>query len=131
MPEDTPKKDTRDTGFKQSDNKTNDTEDFLGVLHRLKVDMLEAMDTKIAQYISAQTPAPTAGYYTRNATPRMNMTEPTSYVNHGIQGHPYSMPMQTGQPWSMTMPGQPVYIQGGLNPMAPMFMPFRPGGLSH
>ena len=126
----TRQKDTRDTGFKQSVNKTNDTVDFLGVLHRLKVDMLEAMDTKIAQYISAQTPAPTTGNYTRTATPRMNMAEPTSYVNHGLQGPLYPMSMQTGQPWSMT-PGQPVYIQGGLNPMAPMFMPFRPGGLSH
>ena len=127
----TTQKDTRDTGFKQPVNKTNDTVDFLGVLHRLKVDMLEAMDTKIAQYISAQTQAPTTGNYTWTATPRMNMAEPTSYVNHGLQGPLYPMSMQTGQPWSMTTPGQPVYIQGGLNPMAPMFMPFRPGGLSH
>ena len=101
------------------------------MLHRLKVDMLEAMDTKIAQYISAQIPAPTTENYTRTAIPRMNMAEPASYVNHGLQGPLHPMSMQTGQPWGMTMPGQPVYIQAGLNLVASMFMPFRPGGLSH
>ena len=115
----------------KADNKTSDSGDFLGVLHRLKEDMLEAMDTKIAQYISAQTPASTTGTYTRTAIPRMNIAEPAQYVNHGLQGPFQTMPMPTGQPWGMPMPGQPVYIQAGMNPVAPMFMPFRPGGMNN
>ena len=63
----------------KADNKTSDSGDFLGVLHRLKVDMLEAMDTKIAQYISAQssTPTPTGLNYTQTAIPRMNLADST------------------------------------------------------
>ena len=125
------KRETRATAFKKHENKTSDPKDFWGVLHRLKVDMLEAMDTKIAQYISAQTPAATTGNYTQTAIPRMNMVEPASYMNHGLQGQFHPMSMQTGQPWGMTIPGQPVYVQTGLNPVAPLIMPFRPGGLSH
>ena len=118
-------------GLKKLENKSNDTGDFLGVLHRLKEDMLEAMDTKIAQYISAQTPASTTGTYTRTAIPRMNIAEPAQYVNHGLQGPFQTMPMPTGQPWGMPMPEQPVYIQAGMNPVAPMFMPFQPGGMNY
>ena len=124
------KDDTRDSTAKQSGKKSSDSEDFLGVLHRLKVDMLEAMDTKIAQYISAQTPAPT-GNYIRTAIPRMSMAEPAAYMHQGIQGPMHPMSMQTGQPWGMAMPGQPVYVQTGLNPVAPMFMPVRTGGWGH
>ena len=125
------KTDTRNTTFKKSENKTSDSEDFLGVLHRLKVDMLEAMDTKIAQYISAQTPPSTIGSYTRTAIPRMNMAETASYVNTGLQGPLHPMSMQTTQPWGMGIPGQPVYLQQGLNPVAPMYMQLRPGSLCH
>ena len=118
--------DTNKTG-----KKANDQGDFLGVLHRLKVDMLEAMDTKIAQYISAQTTAPTAGNYTHTATPMMSLAQPASYMNSGLQGHLHQMPMQSAQQWGMGIPGQPVYLHSGLNPVASMYMPFRPGSLIH
>ena len=115
----------------KNENKSSDSGDFLGVLHRLKVDMLEAMDTKIAQYISAQTPTPTAGNYSRATIPRMNMAETASYVNNGLQGPLHPIPMQTAQQWGMGIPGQPVYLQSGLNPVSPMYMPYRLGSFSH
>ena len=125
------KKDSRDTIPKKLKNGTSDTGDFLGVLHCLKVEMLEAMDIKLAQYISAQTPAPTTVNYMRTATPMMKMAESAPYMNHGLHGTHHSMAMQTGQPWGMAMPGQPVYLQSGMNQMPPMFMPLRSGALSH
>lgn len=97
----------------------------------MKVEMLEAMDTKIAQYISAQTTATTAGNYIQTTTPMMKIAVPTPYTNHGLQGPLHSMTMQTGHPWGMTIPSQPVYLQAGMNQMAPMFMPLRPGALSY
>ena len=109
--------------------KSNEQGDFLGVLHRLKVDMLEAMDTKIAQYISAQTTVPTAGNYTHTASPRISLAQPAQYINSGLQGHLQQMPMQTAQQWGMGIPGQPVYLHSGLNPVASMYMPIRPGSL--
>ena len=99
------------------------------MLHSLKVDMLEAMDTKIAQYISAQTTVPTAGNYTHTASPRISLAQPAQYINSGLQGHLQQMPMQTAQQWGMGIPGQPVYLHSGLNPVAPMYMPIRPGSL--
>ena len=129
-------KDTRNNTTNKTDkadNKTSDSGDFLGVLHRLKVDMLEAMDTKIAQYISAQssTPTPTGLNYTRTAIPRMNLAETVPLVNNGHQGHLHPLPMQTAQQWGMGIPGQPVYLQSGMNPVSPMYMPFRLGNFSH
>ena len=109
--------------------KSNEQGDFLGVLHRLKADMLEAMDTKIAQYISAQTTAPIAGNYTHPVTPRISLAQPAHYMNSGLQGHLQQMPMQTAHQWGMGIPAQPVYLHSGLNPVASMYMPVRPGSL--
>ena len=102
-----------DIGSKKTnemEKKSDEQGDFLGVLHRLKVDMLEAMDTKIAQYISAQSTAPTAGNYIQTATPRISLAQPAQYMNSGLQGHLQQMPMQTAHQWGMGIPAQPVYL---------------------
>ena len=123
-------KDSKDTTTKKAGKRTTDSGDFLGVLHTLKVEMLEAMDTKIAQYMSVQTSHQT-GNQLRTATPMMKLAEPATYMNHGLQGPLHSMNMQSGQPWGMTVPGQPVYLPAGMNQMAPMIIPMRPGNLNY
>ena len=122
---------SKDPTTKKPGNRKSDTGDFLGVLHTLKVEMLEAMDTKIAQYISVQAPSHQTGNYLRTAAPMMKIAEPAPYMNHGLQGPLHSMTMQSGQPWGMTVPGQPVYLPTGMNQMAPMFMPLRSGTLNY
>ena len=123
------KKDTRNTKPKQMENRSGDSRSFLDVIQQLKVDMMEAMDTKIAQYISTQPPGSTTGNHIRTATLRINMADPSPYMIQGLQGPYHPMPMQTGLTWGMTNPGQPVYIQNGLNsPVSPMYMPLRQGG---
>ena len=123
------KKDTRNIKPKQMGNKSSDSTSFLDVIQQLKVDMMEAMDTKIAQYISTQPPGSTTGSHIRTATQRINMADPSPYMIQGLQGPYHPMPMQNGVTWGMTNPGQPVYIQNGLSsPMSPMYMPLRQGG---
>ena len=123
------KKDTRNIKPKQMGNKSSDSTSFLDVIQQLKVDMMEAMDTKIAQYISTQPPGSTTGSHIRTATQRINMADPSPYMIQGLQGPYHPMPMQNGVTWGMTNPGQPVYIQNGLSgPMPPMYMPLRQGG---
>ena len=122
---------SKDPTTKKTGNRKSDPGDFLGVLHTLKVEMLEAMDTKIAQYISVQVPSHQTGNYLRTAAPMMKVQEPAPYMNHGLQVPPHSMTMQRGQPWGMTVPGQPVYLPTGMNQMAPMFMPLGSGTLNY
>ena len=122
---------SKDPTTKKPGNRKNDSGDFLGVLHTLKVEMLEAMDTKIAQYMSVQAPSHQTGNYLRTAAPMVKIAEPTPYMNHGLQGPLHSMTMQTGQPWGMTVPGQPVYLPTGMNQMGPMIMPMRSGTLNY
>ena len=124
-------KGSKDTATKKPGNRTKDSGDFLGVLHTLKVELLEAMDTKIAQYMSVQSPSHQTGNYLRTATPMMRIAEPAPYMNHGLQGPLHSMTMQSGQPWGMTVPGQPVYLPTGMNQMAPVIMPLRSGTLNY
>jgi len=100
-------------------------------MKKLKVEMLEAMDTKIAQYMSVQTPSHHTGNYLRTAAPMMKIAESAPYMNHGLQGPLHSMNMQSGQPWGMTVSGQPVYLPTGMNQMAPMIMPLRSGILNY
>ena len=112
-------------------SRSSDPGSFLDVIQQLKVDMMEAMDTKIAEYIYIQPPGSTTGNHIRTATQRIHMADPSPFMIQGLQGpyHPMSMPMQTGLTWGMTNPGQPVYIQNGLNsPVSPMYMPIRQGG---
>ena len=122
---------SKDATTKKPGNRTSDSGDFLGVLHRMKVEMLEAMDTKIAQYMSVQTPLHQTGNYLRTAAPMIKMAESAPYMNHGLQGPLHSMTMQSGQPWGMTVSGQPVYLPTGMNQMAPMIMPLRSGALNY
>ena len=74
---------SKDPKTKKPENRKNDSGDFLGVLHTLKVEMLEAMDTKIAQYMSVQAPSHQTGNYLRTAAPMVKITEPAPYMNHG------------------------------------------------
>ena len=123
------KKDTGNIKPKQMENRSSDSRSFLDVIQQLKVDMMEAMDTKIAQYISTQPPGSSTGNHIRTAAQRINMADPSPYMIQGLQGPYHPMPMQTGLTWGMTNPGQPVYIQNGLNsPVSPMYMPIRQGG---
>ena len=105
--------------------------DFLEVLNLLKVEMLEAMDTKIAQYISVQASAPTTGNYLQTPSTWMKKTDSIPYMNQGSQGILPSMGMQSVNPWGVTIPGQPMYPQVGMNQMTPVFMPLRAGTLSY
>ena len=122
---------SKDPTTKIPGNRKTESGDFLGVLHTLKVEMLEAMDTKIAQYMSVQAPSHQTGNYLRTAAPMVKVAEPAPYMNHGLQGPLHSMTMQTGQPWGMTVPGQPVYLPTGMNQMGSMIMPLRSGTLNY
>ena len=71
---------------------------FLDVLNRMKVEMLAAVDARVAQCMPAQLQLPVTGNCTRIAAPIMAMAGPAPYVTQGMQGYHYPIAMQSGQP---------------------------------
>ena len=95
---------------RQKDNQTSSTEipnDFLGLLQRWKIEMMEAMDTKLAMALKQ----PTAS----SPRPPSLETLPVLAHNHVLPQNYYNLPM--GGQRSVMAPGQPILVQMAPNVM--------------
>ena len=123
------KKGTRDTTVGRDPIKGGNSDAFLDMLNRIKAEMLEAVDARVAQCMPAQPQLPATGNCTRIAAPRMTMAGPASYITQGMQGYHYPITMQSGQPWILPAPVWPTYPQTGLHfPVGNMSVPPKQGG---
>ena len=78
------KKGTRDTTVGRDPINGGNLDAFLDMLNRIKAEMLETVDARVAQCISAQPQLPATGNGTRIGAPRMTMAGPASYMTQGI-----------------------------------------------
>ena len=88
------KKGTRDTTVGRDPINGGNSDAFLDMLNRIKAEMLEAVDARVAQCMPAQPQLPATGNCTRIAAPRMTMAGPASYMTQGMQGYHYPITMQ-------------------------------------
>ena len=98
---------------------------FLDLLSRLKVEMLEAVDARIAQLVPTQHHPPVTGN-----NPRMAMMGPGTYMTQGMQTHsPHHPTLQSGQPWIMPASMWTAYPQTGFPyQVGHMPVPTKQGG---
>ena len=122
------KKGTRDATVGRDPVNGGNSDAFLDMLNRIKAEMLDAVDARVAQCMPAQPQLPATGNCTRIAAPRMTMAGPASCMTQGMQGYHYPITMQSGQPWILPAPVWPTYPQTGLHfPVGNMSVPPKQG----